>query len=119
MAFGSIAIFGGTASQPTAVDWETDYASSPAVPKKAKFDIKEGDTSQTVAQNLAAAFNNRNNPSFSAKANGPNVRFTAEDGKYVVSDMRLTINSQTKNLPGDGADVAVGNTGMSVRNGKG
>ena len=116
MAFGDSAIFAGAASQTTPVDWETDYAASPAVPKKAKFDINEGDTPQVVAQNLAGAFNSRNKPSFSATANGPKVRFTAEDGSYVVSDMRFTINSQTENLPGNGNSVAVGNTGLSVRN---
>ena len=121
MAVGNSAIFTGTArqTQTTAVDWETDYVSSPAVPKKAKFDINEGDSARTVAQNLADAFNKRNNPSFCATANGPSVRFTAEDGSYVVSDMRFAADGQTTNIPGEGGNVAVGNTGVSVRNANG
>ncbi len=121
MAVGDSAIFTGTASQSqtTAVDWETEYAASPGVPKKAKFDINEGDTPQTVAQNLADVFNSRNNPSFNATAHGPNVRFTAESSSYVVNDMKFTADGQTTNIPGEDGNVAVGNTGVSVRNANG
>ena len=119
MAYGNRAIFSGGATQPTAIDWETDYAASPAVAKKATFDIKEGDTPQTVAQNLAAAFNSCNAPNFSATATGDDVVFTASELQYKVVDMRFIMNSQTENLPASGAIVAVGNTGLSVKNANG
>ncbi len=119
MAYGDTAIFAGGAAQPAAVDWETDYAASPAVAKKATFDIKEGDTPQTVAQNLAAAFNS-SNPGFSATATGDKVVFTAAEPTYKVSDMRFVINGGLpENLPASGASVAVGNTGLSVNNANG
>ncbi len=119
MAYGNIANFSGGATQPAAIDWETDYSASPAVAKKATFDIKEGDTPQTVAQNLAAAFNSCNAPDFSATAAGDKVVFTASELQYKVSDMRFIINGQTENLPASGAIVPVGDTGLSVKNANG
>lgn len=117
MAYGDTAIFAGGAAQPAAVDWVTDYAASPAVAKQATFDIKEGDTPQTVAQNLAAAFNSNNGPDFSATAADDKVVFTAADLTYKVSDMKFTINGGLpENLPASGASIAVGNTGLSVNN---
>ena len=82
-------------------------------------DIKEGDTPQTVAENLAAAFNSCNAPNFIATATGAEVVFTASELQYKVSDMRFIINSQTENVPASGAIVAVGNTGLSVKNANG
>ncbi len=115
--YGNTAHFSGGATQPAAaIDWETDYAASPAVAKKGTFEVKEGHTPKTVAQNLAAAFNRCNAPNFSAKATDDKVVFTASDLAYKVSDMRFIINSQTENLPASGASVAVGNTGLSVNN---
>ncbi len=120
MPYGNIASFSGTARSQATVDWETDFAASPAVPKIAKFDINEGDKPPTVAQNLADDFNKRNMPSFCATPNGSDVVFTAQDSKYKVSEMRFKINNGgTKNLPGDGAGVPVGNTGLSVKDANG
>lgn len=116
MAYGNSANFSGLARLDAAVDWETDFAASPAVAKIANFDINEGDEPARIAQKLADDFNNKNNPSFSATANGPDVCFTAQDPNYKVSDLRFTLNSQTNNLPGDGASVPMGNTGLSVNN---
>ncbi len=115
MPSGDSASWSATARSQATVDWETDFSASPAVPKKAKFDINEGAAPPTVAQNLADDFNSKNKPSFSATATGAKVVFKAEDSKHTVTGMRFTIDNHTDNLPGNGADVTVGNTGMSVK----
>jgi len=116
--YGNTAHFSGGATQPApAIDWETDYAASPAVAKKGTFEVKEGHTPKTVAQNLAAAFNRCNAPNFSAKATDDKVVFTASDLTYKVCDMRFSINNGPKvDLPSDGTSVPMGNTGLSVNN---
>ena len=73
MAAGNSAIFSGVASQDTALDWETDFSASPAVPTKARFNIKEGYTPQVVAQKLADAFNSKNGPGYRATPTGAKV----------------------------------------------
>lgn len=116
MAIGESANFSGKSSQSETVDWETDFSASPAEPKKAKFEICEGDKPPKVAQALADDFNSKNKPCFSAEATGARVVFKAEDPTYKVTCMRFTVNGKTENLPGDGANVEVGKTGLFVKN---
>ncbi len=116
MAVGNSAIFNGTATRDTAVDWETEFVGSAAVTKTVEFAIKKGDKPPDVAQKLADAFNSTNIPSPSATANGANVRFTPAKASYDVNGMRFTISKLTKNIPGNGSSVPMGNSGVSVKN---
>ncbi len=123
MAYGNKAIFSlsvadGSQAPEQVVDWETDYVGSPVVPKKTKFDIKEGNTPPVVAKNLADAFNNANDSGFKATATGAAVLFTAP-APYKVDQRRFTIDGKMTILPGDGANVPMGNTRLSVRNANG
>ena len=97
MAFGDSAIFSATATQTARVNWETDY----------------------IGSHRYVAWNSLNYPCYKAVATGAVVHFKDEsfNNPRKVDGMCFSVaGSPFTPVPGNGASVPVGNTGLSVRN---
>ncbi len=73
MPVGSDAKWGGSASEGTEILWATAYSGASVYSAECNIDIETGDTAPMVAKKLILAFNNANEPEYSASLTGANL----------------------------------------------